>query len=218
MSTPPEPLGLASVMPGQPAKRSRAPWIVAGVAVVVAGGAVAALALRGGDSPTATPAAAVVAPSPTSASPSTSPTAAPSPTAAATSGKLGTVVPVSLGGDRYTVAAIKYARFDAGDGDTYGTVDARLCVDKDNGRPITVSSAPWALLYGESVMDEQITGGGLKKPEYPAGGSGYGREVKPGKCLRGWINFTLLDGKDPDAVEYSGETPDGETFTYAWTI
>lgn len=216
MSTPHEPYGLASVMPGQRPKRSRAPWIVAGIAVVAAGGAVAALALRGGGSPDVAPAAAVVqSNSPTAAPTSASPT--PTPTAAATSSKLGTVVPVFLGGDRYTVAALKYARFNAGDGDIYGTVDARVCVDKENGRPITVSSRPWALLYGESVMDEQISGGGLKNPQYPDS-FGTGRAVQPGKCLRGWIHFTRLNGKDPDAVEYSGEAPDGGTFTYTWTL
>lgn len=217
MSTPHEPYGLASVMPSQPSKRSRTPWIVAGIAVLVAGGTIAGFTLRGGESPDAVPAAAAVQPSSTSTvSPSAS-APAPTPTVAATTGKLGTVVPVFLGGDRYTVAAMKYARFNAGGGDVYGAVDARVCVDKENGRPITVSSRPWALLYGESVMDEQISGGGLKNPQYPDS-FGAGRAVQPGKCLRGWIHFTRLNDKDPDAVEYSGEAPDGGTFTYTWTL
>ncbi len=200
--------------PGEERQEAPAPWIAAGLAVAGLIGAGTAYVTRGETGSDPATVAATSTPTP-AASPSSS---APSPAPAATTGKLGKVIPVTLGGDWYTVTALRYARFDDGEA-TYGVVDARLCVDKANGKAITVSSGPWSLLYGESVMDVQISGGGLKNPQYPTGlGGGKGRAVQPGKCLRGWIHFELLGGKDPDAVEYSGKMPSGESFTFAWTV
>lgn len=69
----------------------------------------------------------------------------------------------------------------------------------------TASRSPWVLLYGggDSEHNVDISGGGLPAPAYPD--SFNPKTLTPGKCARGWVNWTSIDGKRPYGVTYKVE-------------
>lgn len=183
-------------------RRGRWPYLVAIAAmsaVVVAGGA---FLLRGVDKPApATPTGAA----PVGAVPVEPPSAMAAP-----------FQPGSLytfSGGAMTTTVLRYKQ-PAGDpsgaigagvlkaGETYGAIEVKTCLLR--GKPEEVSVAPWSLEWADGTVaaDKWF---GVASPEYP-----YElRTLNPGKCVRGWISFTVPAKAKPGAAVYEGEANKG---------
>ena len=82
-------------------------------------------------------------------------------------------------------------------------VDVRLC--NLSNVAIDATRRPWVLLYngGDSEHNIDISGGGLPAPAYPR--SFDPKTLTPGKCVQGWINYSLIAGKKPYGIAYNNE-------------
>lgn len=146
--------------------------------------------------------------SPTTASPTPAVTPSPTPTAPPIR-KLG--VPVAM--DGVTVTVFRYKGAGTLDGDRMGAVDVKAC--NTSGQAYEVSTAPWSFVFADdTVSDASQAWSGVTTPEYPFNP----RQLRPGKCVRGWMTFTLSGGKRPAYVEYApgglagGPAPEPESW------
>lgn len=82
-------------------------------------------------------------------------------------------------------------------GYVWSAADVKVCVKQD----VTISNEPWTLVYADSTDAEPSSIGYRQFPEpsYPFGD----KEVKAGRCVRGWITFAVPKAKKPTMVEYS---------------
>lgn len=130
--------------------------------------------------PATTPPARTVEPSPT-------------PTAAAVHA-LGDTVAL----DGATVTVLRYKGAGQLDGDRMGAVEVKTCNTTDTA--YEVSTTPWSFVFADdTVSDSSQAWSGVTTPEYPFNP----RQLRPGKCVRGWMTFTLSGGKRPAYVEYA---------------
>lgn len=85
-------------------------------------------------------------------------------------------------------------------GDGYEGVQVRTCNQGED--EVGVSRGPWSLGYDdfESLHNVDITGGGLPAPEYPYLDD---RQLAPGECVKGWINYTSVPGERADGIQYA---------------
>lgn len=124
--------------------------------------------------------------------------------------KLGVLIHHSDGEASLDVKVLQYRRIK--DESPRGAVEVKSC--SKSSKPFKISSAPFSLLYDDgNVASIQISGTSGDYPSFMTGG----RMLKPGKCIRGWIHFELINGKNPDSVEYApGEVEAG--VSYVWRI
>lgn len=126
---------------------------------------------------------------------STTPAATPSPTAADPPiRKLG--VPVAM--DGVTVTVFRYKSAGTSGGERLGAVEVKAC--NTSPQAYEVSTGPWSFVFADdTVSDSSQAWSGVTSPEYPFNP----RLLRPGKCVRGWMTFTLSGGKRPAYVEYA---------------
>jgi hypothetical protein len=87
--------------------------------------------------------------------------------------------------------------FGAGKGFKYIAAEVKGC-SGPNEKKITFEPAYFLLKLDDGTMRDH--GAGAKKPEL-AGGT-----MSPGKCLSGWVTFTVPDGALPTGVVYDGSS------------
>jgi hypothetical protein len=137
------------------------------------------------------------------------PAVAPSPGAAAKAGPaVGDKVAVGSDGGSVTVSAVEDnvsagRLFGAGKGFKYIAAQVAGCAGP-NEKEITFESGYFLLRLDDGTLRDH--GVGAKKPELS------GETVPPGKCLSGWITFTVPDGALATGVIYDGSA------RMTWTV
>lgn len=131
--------------------------------------------------------------------------AAPTPAGPAPFGK-----PATLADEDVTVAATAYAyralksQFPPErKGYRFFGADVKVCVTKipDPSKDVSLSWEPWSLAFADSTTIEPVDSWSddwFTVPLY----SGFGKTVRLGKCLRGWVLFEVPAGKRPVTVNY----------------
>ncbi|MEW2353420.1 hypothetical protein [Spirillospora sp. NPDC029432] len=141
----------------------------------------------GGARPTATPPA-------TATSAATAPSTPTSPP-----GPLRLKQPFTLSNDPFPVTATAFAyrqplpsRFPPDrSGYVFAGLDVRVCIEAGPG-PVGVSWEPWSLTYADSTIAEPVSAWSddwFSVPLFP--GEGFGKSVRPGKCVRGWVIYEV---------------------------
>lgn len=183
-------------------------WILAGVAALIAATTATGIALAN-SGPSGQPAAAqpnLAAPAATTSDPAPTPSTAP---AKKTPG------PAKLGQKQRLTTSdgliVEMAALKVRHGADFEGVQVRTC--NRGPEQIGVSRGPWSLSYDnfEQLHDIDVTGGGLPAPDYP---SIEERWLSTGECVKGWINYSRVDGERPDGIQYA--PPDTEPFR--WTF
>lgn len=171
----------------------------AGAAVAIALGAVGAtLALT--RTPDAKPAAVSVAPPPATSAPASHPPAAREPLA------LGQLLTFNNGG--MTTAVLQYKQ-PVGDGpgptkgEVMGGVEVQTCV-LTNADTQQVSVAPWSLSWADGATTSQRWSG-VVSAAYPY----EPKTLTPGKCVKGWIVFSVPEARKPALAVYEGDANRG---------
>jgi len=131
-----------------------------------------------------------------------------------------TVEPTSVGRfgqavklDTLTVTVYRYKplREEPIDGNHLGAVDIKVCnTDKV---AFSVGGPPWSLIFADDTVSQKQWTGYLS-PEYPING----RNVNPGRCVRGWITFELSGKQKPAALEYAPGAAEEGLPTVVWKI
>jgi hypothetical protein len=84
----------------------------------------------------------------------------------------------------------------------WAAIDIKVCALTSNGvdAGITVSPAPWALVYADSGTQEPSNIGyqQFPNPAYPF----TDHPLAWGHCVRGWLVFPAPKGRRPAVVEY----------------
>lgn len=184
------------------------PVAAVGVAVIVAGAVLATQRLNG---------EAAAGPGPQAATTASASAAATQPAPSPTPGPMAKGKVYTFDGGRMTTTVLKY-KLPAGTADdvtsaikagvlpkggTYGAIEVKTCLL--SGKPVSVSSGPWSL----DLADDTTTGekwSGVVQPEYPF----YDKTLNPGKCVRGWIVFTVPGKARPTVAVYEGGGNQGE--------
>ncbi|HZI37682.1 MAG TPA: hypothetical protein VFF24_05205 [Acidimicrobiia bacterium] len=193
-------------------------WIKAGLAVLVAGslggGVMAATGIGWpgpkkvtADGATGKP---VVAPSPPAEAGFDLAAAAPlvGQEETGTDPEVGEKVKVGSDGGSVTVSAVEDnvsagRLFGAGEGMKYIAVEVRGCAGP-NEKNLTFQPSYFLLRLDDGTVHDP--GPGTKKPSLDGG------KMPPGKCLSGWVTYTVKDGSLPTAVIYDGST------RLTWTV
>jgi hypothetical protein len=193
-------------------------WIKAGLAVLVAGslggGVMAATGIGWpgpkkvtADGATGKPA---VSPSPPAEAGFDLAAAAPlvGQEEAGTDPEVGEKVKVGSDGGSVTVSAVEDnvsagRLFGAGEGMKYIAVDVRGCAGP-NEQNLTFQPSYFLLRLDDGTVHDP--GPGTKKPSLDGG------KMPPGKCLSGWVTYTVKDGSLPAAVIYDGSS------RLTWTV
>lgn len=147
--------------------------------------------MTGDDEPA--PVAATAGPA-TTAAPAPTATQAPTPTAAPTL-RLGQTVTLDLA----TATVYRYKPGGKIDDEPIGSIDVKVC--NTGSEPVNVSPGPWALRFaGDTTAGAESvwSGADAAKPEYPAR-----RTLAAGRCVRGWMTFSLPGNQRPIEVEYA---------------
>jgi hypothetical protein len=174
-------------------------WVRTGLAVLVAGvlgGGV--LAVTGGpDRSRKVTADGVAAATPTAAA---QPLAPPEPVKGDPA--VGEKVEMGSDGGSVTVSAVEDSvsagrLFGAGEGQKYVAAEVKGC-SGPNEKKITFEPAYFLLRLDDGTVRD--SGPGAKKPALEGG------NVPAGKCLSGWVTFTVPDGALPTAVIYDGSS------------
>ncbi|HEV3365702.1 MAG TPA: hypothetical protein VG795_16480 [Acidimicrobiia bacterium] len=181
-------------------------WIKAGLAVLVVGvlggGVMAATGIGPpgpkkvtADGVTGKPALPAGAADQPLAAPPEGPTEAPEPAPA-----VGDKVKVGSDGGSVTVSAVEDnvsagRLFGAGEGMKYIAVEVKGCAGP-NEKNLIFEPAYFLLRLDDGTMHDP--GPGAKKPSLEGG------KMLPGKCLSGWVTFTVKDGSLATAVIYDG--------------
>lgn len=142
--------------------------------------------------------------------------AAPAPPA-----KLGTPQKSSVPEAEVTVTAIAYKALASSippdrKGYRYQGVDIKTCLTKARER-ISVSWGPWSLEFADGTAIEPVTAWSddwFRVPLYP----GAGREVRPGRCVRGWAVFEVPAGKKPTTVVYAPTEVETAPVPLEWAV
>ena len=184
-------------------------WIKAGLTVLVAGvlggGLMAATGIGppgpkkvtadGVTDKAALPAAAAGKPLDLAAAPPQGPEAAPAPDPV-----VGDKVKVGTDGGSVTVLAVEDnvsagRLFGAGEGQKYIAAEVKGC-SGPNEKNLTFEPAYFLLRLDDGTVHD--TGPGAKKPSLEGG------KMASGKCLSGWVTFTVKEGALATAVIYDG--------------
>ena len=179
--------------------RTNRGWVRTGLAVLVIGvlgGGVLAVA-GGADKPRKVTADGVAGASPAAA---TAPVPAPDPPKA--DPKVGDKVEMGSDGGSVTVSAVEDnvsagRLFGAGEGQKFVGAEVKGC-SGPNEKNITFEPAYFLLRLDDGTVRD--SGPGAKKPSLEGG------KVPPGKCLSGWVTFTVPSGALPTAVIYDGSS------------
>ena len=127
----------------------------------------------------------------------------PAPEVVANSYPMGKRVPMDNGaGD---VTALDYKQPVARDiepdaaGTEWGAALVRVCRHVQSG---PVSDDPWMMIYADGG---QIEPSSSNSPAFPQPGFPWAedRTVLAGRCVKGWITFSVPKGKRPQFVEYT---------------
>lgn len=194
-------------------------------AATAAAAALLALAGCGGDpAPTAAPTTPAT-PTAAAATTSPAPTASPTPDMAAAEdadadeplafGKTatigGNIATATVYGYRQPVAA-SAPRPVGQPGFTWGAADVKVCALKNTQfEGITVSNDPWKLVYAD---DTQMEPSSIGYNQFPEPGYPFGeRDLRAGRCVRGWVTFPVPAKKRPTHVEYVPENHPGARWT-----
>lgn len=96
-------------------------------------------------------------------------------------------------------------------GDTWGAIEVKVCT-KPTSEVISVSTALWVLTYADGAVLEPsgVSYSQLPQPRYPWAD----HEVRPGRCVRGWITYEVPAKLRPAYVQYQ---PDGQAAT-EWQV
>jgi hypothetical protein len=172
-------------------------WVRTGLAVLVAGvlgGGVLTVA-GGTDKPRKVTSDGVAGAFPVAAA---QPLAPPEP--AKGDPEVGERVEMGSDGGSVTVSAVEDSvsagrLFGAGEGQKYVAAEVKGC-SGPNEKKITFEPAYFLLRLDDGTVRD--SGPGAKKPSLEGG------TVPPGKCLSGWVTFTVPDGALPVAVIYDG--------------
>ena len=122
--------------------------------------------------------------------------------AARTDPELGEKVKVGSDGGSVTVSAVEDnviagRLFGAGEGMKYIAVEVRGC-SGPNEKNLTFQPSYFLLRLDDGTVHDP--GPGVKKPSLDGG------KMLPGKCLSGWVTYTVKDGSLPTAVIYDGSS------------
>ena len=180
-------------------RRTNRSWVRTGLAVLVVGvlgGGVLAVA-GGADKPRKITADGVAGASPAA---SAAPLAPPEP--ATGDPEVGERVEMGSDGGGVTVSAVEDSvsagrLFGAGEGQKYVAAEVKGC-SGPNEKNITFEPAYFLLRLDDGTVRD--SGPGAKKPALEGG------KVPPGKCLSGWVTFTVPEGALPAAVIYDGSS------------
>ena len=107
---------------------------------------------------------------------------------------------VKVGGGSVTVSAVEDnvsagRLFGAGEGQKYIAVEVKGCAGP-NERNLTFQPAYFLLRLDDGTVHDP--GSGAKKPSLEGG------KMDPGKCLSGWVTFTVKNGSLATGVIYDG--------------
>jgi len=121
---------------------------------------------------------------------------------ARTDPEVGEKVKVGSDGGSVTVAAVEDnviagRLFGAGEGMKYIAVEVRGC-SGPNEKNLTFQPSYFLLRLDDGTVHDP--GPGVKKPSLEGG------KMPPGKCLSGWVTYTVKDGSLPTAVIYDGSS------------
>jgi hypothetical protein len=127
---------------------------------------------------------------------------------AGTDPEVGEKVKVGSDGGSVTVSAVEDnvsagRLFGAGEGMKYIAVDVRGCAGP-NEKNLTFQPSYFLLRLDDGTVHDP--GPGTKKPSLDGG------KMPPGKCLSGWVTYTVKDGSLPAAVIYDGSS------RLTWTV
>ena len=116
--------------------------------------------------------------------------------------EVGEKVKVGSDGGSVTVSAVEDnvsagRLFGAGEGMKYIAVEVRGCAGP-NEKNLTFQPSYFLLRLDDGTVHDP--GPGTKKPSLDGG------KMPPGKCLSGWVTYTVKDGSLPTAVIYDGST------------
>ena len=174
-------------------------WVRAGLAVLVAGvlGGGVLAAAGGTEKPQKVTADGVAGASPAAVA---EPAALPDPPKG--NPEVGEKVEMGSDGGSVTVSAVEDnvsagRLFGAGAGQKYLAAEVKGC-SGPNEKKITFEPAYFLLRLDDGTMRD--SGVGAKKPSLEGG------TVPPGKCLSGWVTFTVPSGALPTGVVYDGST------------
>lgn len=100
-------------------------------------------------------------------------------------------------------------------GYVFAGADVKVCVPKVTAptKKISLSWAPWSVAYADSTTIEPVSSWSddwFTVPLY----SGFGKTVREGGCLRGWVLFEVPKGKKPVTVIYAP----GENSPLEWRV
>lgn len=201
---PEQPFQLGQITPAPEKRRRVWPYLVGvGVAVALAvGGTVVAVS----DENKPTPAGVNTSSTPASAIA----TSAPSPTPTDETLKIGQVFEFKDGSTQ--VLRYKQPVGSAEDiasaiesdelkkGGMFGSIEVRTCIALTSAEAQPVGAGPWSLGFSDgTVQDYKISD--------PTPGTGYpffGKTVRPGKCVKGWITFPIPPKVRPTVAVYEG--------------
>lgn len=94
----------------------------------------------------------------------------------------------------------------------YGALDIKFCLLKlpEDIEEVTVSGNPWVLKFDdEAYTSIDFSDATTLKPKYPEH-----RRVRPGSCVRGWLEFEVPKNGQLTEVQYA---PDGREMII-WTM
>ena len=116
--------------------------------------------------------------------------------------EVGDKVEMGSDGGSVTVSAVEDnvsagRLFGAGEGQKYVAAEVKGC-SGPNEKNITFEPAYFLLRLDDGTVRD--SGPGAKKPSLEGG------KVPPGKCLSGWVTFTVPEGALPAAVIYDGSS------------
>jgi hypothetical protein len=96
---------------------------------------------------------------------------------------------------------------EADPGTVFAALDAELCVNRSpSGRAVSLTNEGWRLEFADGTRAQPVetTYADFPKPAYP-----FQQTVAVGRCLRGWIVFSVPDKARPDVAVYGPDVQTG---------
>lgn len=108
-----------------------------------------------------------------------------------------------------TVLRYKQPIGEAGDGalkkgEALGGLEVNTCNLATASKPQQVSVAPWSLAWSDGTTTSTYWSG-VVSAEYPYNP----KTLKPGRCVKGWIVFTVPAKGKPSVAAYEGQANEG---------
>ncbi|MFC4018958.1 hypothetical protein ACFOW4_13535 [Micromonospora sp. GCM10011542] len=90
-------------------------------------------------------------------------------------------------------------------GEALGGLEVNTCNLASASQPEQVSVAPWSLEWSDGTTTKDVWSG-VVSAEYP-----YNlKTLKPGRCVKGWIVFTVPVKGKPSVAVYEGQSNEGQ--------